>query len=218
MLAFVVGAEGRGGGARTADRIQLVDEDDARGGGFGFGEEVADARRAHADDGFNKLRRREAEERAVRLTGDGSGEQRLAGPRRADQQDAVWDLGAQPLVLFWCLEEVDNFGQLLLGLVDPRHVGKGGPRSRVGSVELRLTLAEGAENAARARGRHPPAQVEQATDQQQRRPEADQQGQQWRLARAGWRRGDRNIVLLEQRSEVVLGEHGPLGLEESPAR
>ena len=70
------------------------------------------------------------------------------------------DLRAESLVLFWCLEEIDDLRQVLLRLVDPGDVGKGCARSRVGRVQLRPALAERAENAARACGRHPPAQVE----------------------------------------------------------
>ena len=178
LLAFIVGAEGRRRGARAPDGVQLVDEDDARGGFLGFGEEVANPRRAHSDDGFNELRGGEAEERAVRFAGHGSGEQRFPRPRRADQQDAVRDLRTEPLVLFRCLKKVHHLGEVLLGLVDPSNVGKGGLCSRVGGVELGPALAEGAENAARACGLHPAAQVEKAADQQQGGPETEQEVQQ----------------------------------------
>ena len=216
MLAFVVGAEGCRRGARAADGVKLVDEDDAGGRLLGFGEEVANARRAHPDDGFDELRGGEAEEWPARLARHRPGEERLAGARRADQEDAVRDLRAKPLILFRCLEKVHDLGQVLLGLVDPGNVGKGRLRSRVGSVELRPALAKGAQNATWARGLHPPAQVEKAADQQESGSKADQQGEERRLT--SWRRRrDRDVVLLQQRLQVVLGKDGPFCLEGCPA-
>ncbi len=61
---------------------------------------------------------REAEERHARLAGDGLGEQRLAGARRADQQHALGNAAAEPLVFFGRLEELDDFAELFDGFVD----------------------------------------------------------------------------------------------------
>ena len=178
LLAFIVGAEAGRRGARAPDGVQLVDEDDAWGGGLGFGEEIANAGGAHADDGLDELRGRKAEEGAVRFAGHRSGEQRLARTRWANQQDAVRNLRAEPLIFFWCLEKVHDLGQVLLGLIDPGDVGKGSLRSGVGSVELCATLAEGPQNPTGTGRCHSPAQVEQPADQQQGGPETDQQAQQ----------------------------------------
>src|SRR4051795_3716377 len=45
-------------GARAADGVELVDEDDGRGRFLGLLEEIAHARGAYADDRFYELRRR----------------------------------------------------------------------------------------------------------------------------------------------------------------
>ena len=56
---------------------------------FGLLEHVAHAGGADADEHFDEVRTAEAEERHARFAGDGLGEQRLAGARRADQQHAL---------------------------------------------------------------------------------------------------------------------------------
>src|SRR6201999_829537 len=93
LLALVVAAGDPAHVARprAADRIELVDEDDRRGGLFGLFEEIADARGADADDRLDELRGRDVEVGGVRLAGDGAREQRLAGPRWPVEQHAVRD-------------------------------------------------------------------------------------------------------------------------------
>src|SRR5207244_9471035 len=113
-----------------------------------FRSEITDAGRAHADDGLDEFRCGKAEEWPVRFARDRARQQRFAGARRAHQQDPVRDLRTKLLVLLWCLEEVDDLGQVLLGFLDAGDVGKGDPCPRVRRVERRLTLAEGSEKPA----------------------------------------------------------------------
>ena len=108
LLALLVAAHRRLD-ARLAERVELVDEDDAGRLGFGLLEQVADARRADADEHLDELRSAEAEERHLRLAGDGSREQRLAGARRPDEQHALGNAAADGGVLPRVLEELDNF-------------------------------------------------------------------------------------------------------------
>ena len=86
-LALVVAAET--GAAMTANRIDLVDEDDARRVLLRLVEHVADARSADADEHLDEVRARDREERNLALAGDRTGEQRLAGAGRADHQHAT---------------------------------------------------------------------------------------------------------------------------------
>ena len=58
LLALVVAADRAAAPAGPADGVQLVDEDDRRRGLAGLLEEIAHARRAHADDHLDELRRR----------------------------------------------------------------------------------------------------------------------------------------------------------------
>jgi hypothetical protein len=98
LFAFVVAAAeaGDAGRAGAADRVELVDEHDRRGGLLRLREQVAHPRCADADDRLDELGRRHREERDVRLPRDRSREQRLAGARRAREQDAVRYPTAEP--------------------------------------------------------------------------------------------------------------------------
>ena len=58
----------------------------------------------------------------LRLARERAREQRLASAGRAGQQHAARDPAPQPAVLVRLLEEVDDLGQLRLGLVDPSDV------------------------------------------------------------------------------------------------
>src|SRR5207253_2392722 len=88
-------------------------------------EHVADAARADADEHLDEIRARDGEEGNARFTGDGAGEKRLAGARRADQQRALGDLAAQSSELARVLEVLDDLLKLLTSLVDSGDVLKG---------------------------------------------------------------------------------------------
>ena len=148
--------------ARAADRVELVDEDDRRRRRSRLREQVAHARGADADDRLDELRRRDREERGVRLAGDRAREQRLAGAGRARQQHAVRHPAAEAPVALRVLQEVDDLGQLGLRLVDAGDVGEGdADRLRVDAARLRA--AEAAERA------HPAAAAAAAPREQHER-------------------------------------------------
>ena len=144
LLALVVAAA-EAGAALAADRVDLVDEDDARRVALGLVEQVADAARADADEHLDELGARDGEERHAGLAGDGPGHQRLAGARRADEQHAARDARAERVELLGVLQELDDFLELRLGLVDAGDVGEGHDRL-VAEEHARPALAE-AESA-----------------------------------------------------------------------
>ena len=98
-------------GATLADRVDLVQEDQRRRLLLRLLEQLADARGAQADEHLHELRARHEEERDVRLAGDRAREQRLAAPGRSEQQHALGDAPAQPLVLLRVLQEVDDLAR-----------------------------------------------------------------------------------------------------------
>ena len=112
LLALVVAAA-EAGAAVAADRVDLVDEDDAGRVLLGLLEQVAHARGADADEHLDEVRAADAEERDARLAGDGTRQQRLAGAGRAVQQHALGDAGAELLELLGVLEELLDLVQLL---------------------------------------------------------------------------------------------------------
>ena len=124
-----------------AERVELVDEDDARRLGFGLLEQIADARGADADEHLDELRAAQAEERHVRLAGDGARQQRLAGAGRADEQHALRNAAAEVRVLLRVLQELDDLLELLLGLVHAGDVGEADLHFVVG-VDLRAAARE----------------------------------------------------------------------------
>ncbi len=152
LLALVVTAA-EAGAALASDRVDLVDKDDRRALGLGLLEQVAHARGAHAHEHLNKVRARDAEERHARLAGNGLGEQRLTRARRAHEQAAARDLGAERTIALRIGEEVADLLELLNGLVDARHVGELDVRARgLGHLGVRLAelhgLAVGAHHLA----------------------------------------------------------------------
>ena len=96
-----------------AERVELVDEDDARRLLLGLLEHVAHAGRADADEHLDEIRTAEAEEGHARFAGHGLGEQRFAGARRADEQHTLGNPPAKHLVLFRRLQKLDDFAQLV---------------------------------------------------------------------------------------------------------
>src|SRR5206468_49716 len=66
----------------------------------------------------------DAKERHARLASDGAREQRLAGARRSDQQDAVRNPRAKSSELLGVLQELDDLLELLLRFFDAGDVGK----------------------------------------------------------------------------------------------
>ena len=75
------------------------------------------------------------------LAGHGPGDQRLAGPGRADQQDALGDLGPDLLEAGRRLQEVDDLADLLLDAGVAGHVLEGG-RGAVAAEGLGLGAAD----------------------------------------------------------------------------
>ncbi len=148
LLALVVAAA-EAGATVAADRIDLVDEDDAGRILLGLLEHVAHARGAHADEHLDEVRARNGEERYVGLARDRAREQCLAGSGRPHQQHAARNAPAEPLEFSGIAQELDDLLQILLGLVDARDVLEGDAAVRLGQ-KLGAALAEAECLAARA--------------------------------------------------------------------
>ncbi len=205
LLALVVAAADAGT-AVAADGVDLVDEDDGRGVRLGLLEQVADAGGTDTDEHFDEVRAGDREERHAGLAGDGAGQQGLAGARRAVEQHALGDLGADGLELGRLLEELLDFLELLHGLVSTGDVGEGHLR-HVLVDQLGLGLAELHDAPT-----PPPWTVVHQEDEQQDDERERQQDRQQRAA-AGWAAGtselDSSIVpavdlLFDRREDRLL--------------
>ena len=141
LLLLVVPADHAAQAASAPEGIELVDEDDGGRLLARLGEEIAHPGRADAHEHFHELGAGDREERHLRLAGDRLGEERLAGAGRPDQEHAFRHASAEPPVLLRVLQKVDDLPQLVLGLVDARHVIE--PHAGVGlDVDLGLRLAD----------------------------------------------------------------------------
>jgi hypothetical protein len=108
--------------AMAAHGVDFVDEHDARRVLLALLEQVADARRADADEHLDEIRAADRKERDVGLTGHRARQQRLARARRAHQQHALRDAPAQLLELLGLAQELDDLVQFFLRLVGAGHV------------------------------------------------------------------------------------------------
>ena len=146
LLAFVVSAADAGA-AMAADGVDFVDEQDGRGVFLGGVEQIADAAGADADEHLDELGAVDREERHARLAGHGAAEQRLAGARRAHQQNALGHAGAEPLKLGRIAEKLDDLLQVVLDAFQAGDVGEG-DRLVAGVVAPGAALGEAAGQAA----------------------------------------------------------------------
>jgi hypothetical protein len=133
LLALVVAAADAGP-PLPPDGVDLVDEDDGRSGRFRLLEQVSDPGSAHTDEHLHEVGAADREERNAGLARDGPRQERLAGPRRAEQQHAARDLRAHGLELARMLKVVLHLLQFL-----DRLFKAGDVRER----RLRLILGDG---------------------------------------------------------------------------
>src|SRR5262249_35304303 len=99
------------------NRVDFIYEDDARRILLTLFEQIADARRADADEHFDKVRTADREERYVGFSRDCSRQQCLTCTRGTDKQDAFRNASTQLLELLRFLQEVDDLLQLFLGFI-----------------------------------------------------------------------------------------------------
>ena len=199
LLALVVAAA-EAGAAMAADRVDLVHEDDAGRHLLRLLEEVADTRRADADEHLDEVGAGDREERDARLTGDRSREQRLAGARRPVQEHAFRNPRAERLELLRVLEELLDLVQLLHGLVRTGDVLEGDLR-RVGGHALRPALPEAHHLGAASL--HLVHQEDPEPDQEDEREEVDEQRPPG--GRAGSLGVEGDVLPLEQVLELGRG-------------
>ena len=158
--------------AASSSSMKMIAGDDlAR-----LAEQVAHARRSHADERLDEVRARQREEGRVGFAGHRLGEQRLAGARRTHQQHALGRGRAHRQVLRRVGQVVADLAQLGQRFAGARDIGEGDLVAR--SLALLAPLAgelreagDPARRAAFAAQAH--EQREQADQQQDRDQELD---------------------------------------------
>ena len=110
--------------AMATDRVDFVDENNAGRGFLSLLEHVAHAGGADADEHLDEIGAADREERHVRFAGDGACEQRLAGSRRADEQNAFRNAAAEFLKFFRIAQKLDQFLHFVLRFLHAGDVAK----------------------------------------------------------------------------------------------
>ena len=108
LFAFVVTAA-QTGAALAAHSVDLVNKDDGGGLLLGLIEEVADTGGAHAHIQLHEVGAGDRQELHAGLAGHSLGQQGLTGTRRAHQQHALGDPGAQGDILLRIPQEIHDF-------------------------------------------------------------------------------------------------------------
>ena len=134
--------------ARLAERVEFVNENDARRMFARLLEQIADARRADADEHFHEIRAAHAEKWHFRFSGNRPRKERFARSRRADEQDAFWNFAAEPLKFLRRFQKFHDFLQFFFGLVNSGDIIKR-DASFVFRKDFRLAFAERHHRAAR---------------------------------------------------------------------
>ena len=202
LLALVVAADAGRAVALFADGVDLVNKHDARGLIRGLLEQVAHLGRAHAHEHLHKFAAGDGEKRHLRLARDGLGQERLARARRAYEQRALGQGGADALVLVGVVEEVHDLPQGVLGLVLPGHVGKGLAGLAL-DVDFGVALAKLHGVSAHALGEHPAHDLPDGHEQQNREYPRRQEAEQRRILR-GNRRGKLRARRVEAFGQALI--------------
>ena len=108
--------------AVAPDRVNFVDEDDAGRILLALLEKIANAARADAHEHLDEIRTRNREEWNVRFARNRASQQSLARSRRPDEQHAFRNAPAELLEFLRIFQEVDDFVELFLGLVDSGYI------------------------------------------------------------------------------------------------
>ncbi len=200
LLALVIAAA-KTGAAMTPDGVDFVDEHDAGRIFLRLLEHVAHARSADADEHLDEIGARDGEERHIGFARNGAGQQRLAGSRRADQQNALGDAAAQPLKFLRIPQELHDLFEFFLGLVDAGYVLERHPAGTFGQ-KLGAALSE-AHRLAAAR-LHLAHDVEPNCNEQQHRKPVDEHAQKRRHAVVIGLHAYIDVVLLHPRVKAGI--------------
>mmetsp|Transcript_15164 Transcript_15164/g.41584 ORF Transcript_15164/g.41584 Transcript_15164/m.41584 type:complete len:334 (+) Transcript_15164:407-1408(+) len=125
LLRFIASAQRLGGApARAPNRVDLVDEDDARRELPCAIEKLADARRPTAHEELDELRCCDTDEREVRLRSARASEERLTCPWRPHKKEAARNARAEGGVQPRVVEDLDCFPNLGFGFLGTREVSE----------------------------------------------------------------------------------------------
>ena len=111
--------------AMTSDRVDFVDENDARGRFLALLKHVAHTACADTDEHLHEIRSADGEERDIGFARDRAREQSFSGAGRADQQDALRNAAAEFLKFFRIAQKFDELLHFVLCFLDASDVAEG---------------------------------------------------------------------------------------------
>ena len=121
LFSFVVAAA-QTGSSLAAHSVDLIDKDDGRRMALGLVKQIPHTGSAHAHIQFYKVRTGNGEERHTRFSGHRLGDQCFTSARRAHQQNALGNTGAQLQEFFRSLQKLHHFLQVAFFLIGPGHI------------------------------------------------------------------------------------------------
>src|SRR3954470_15638275 len=104
--------------ATTADGINFVDENKARGVFAGLLKHIADTTGTHANEHFNEIGTTDAKEGRIGFAGDGLREQCLSGSGSTDHQNTFRNSTTELLEFLRVFQELNQFRDFFFGLFD----------------------------------------------------------------------------------------------------
>ena len=158
-----------------AHRVYLVHEHDARRVALSLLKQIPHAARAHAHEHLHELRPAYGQKRHARLARNRPRQQRLARPRRPNQQHALGYLSPQAHKPLRHFQKLHHFLQLFLSLFHARHIRETHRRA-VAHKHPRAALAK-AKRLVAAALRLPHHKQQQRPEEYQRQ-EVDEQREQ----------------------------------------
>ena len=156
-----------------ADGIDLINEDNTGRHLAGLLEEVTHTGGSHTYKHLYKVRTADREKGHSGLSGDSLGQQSLSGARRAYQQRALGQLGANLRVLLRIVEEIDDLLQTLLCLVLTSHIPESNPRLFL-HIDFGVCLSHAAQAASHTGGHAPRQEGKQRNNNDQGQHPGDQ--------------------------------------------
>ena len=124
LFALVI-ATAKACATMASDRVDFVNEDNARRVLLGLFKHIAHAAGTNAHEHFNKVRTGNRKEGNIGFARNGASQQCFTCSRRANQKRALRNFSAEALKFVGVLEEVNDFDQVFLGLIYAGHIIEG---------------------------------------------------------------------------------------------
>ena len=160
--------------AASTDRIDLINEDDRRRFLFRLTEEIPHTAGSYAHKHLHEIATRHREERYVRFTCNGFGEQGLTRSRRAYQECAFRNFRTDLGVFLGVLQKLHDLLYLLFGTVQTCYIFEGHFVLFVRIEQLRLRFTDTEDTARSTCATDSATHIHEEQDQQRKRQDIDQ--------------------------------------------